>query len=169
MRSNSFNFVTRLAAISALLFPQIVNAQERAVIENGKTVSIEYVLKLDDGSMASSNAGQEPLVYKQGEGQILAALEDALNGRKEGEEVKVSLEPEQGYGPVNPDALVSVPVEVIPEGARVVGTLLTGRDAEGNEHHVRVHEVKEDGIIIDHNHPLAGQKLHFEVKIISVE
>lgn len=158
----------RLVFVSFLL-PLNAYAKENIVIENGRTVSIEYVLKLDDGSTASTNTGQAPLVYEQGDSQILRALEKALAGLKAGDTKKVLLSPEEGYGPVDSNAFVAVPRELVPEGAREVGALLLGHDSEGNERRVRVHEVHEDRIVIDHNHPLAGENLHFEVKIISVE
>ena len=60
-------------------------------------------------------------------------------------------------------------MDMIPEQARVVGARLVGRDQAGNETMVRVHEVHTDRIVLDHNHPLAGENLHFDVKVISVE
>ncbi len=139
------------------------------MIEPGRTVSIEYTLTLDDGQIASSNVGQSPLVYQHGNSQILPALEDALAGLQEGDTKTVLLEPDQGYGSIDPNAFVEVAVDVIPEGARRVGAMLVGRDPSGGEHQVRVHEVHDDRIVLDQNHPLAGEHLHFEVTVVSVE
>ncbi len=152
-----------------LVFGLNVHAADDIVIDEGRTVSIEYVLKLDDGSVAASNTGQSPLVYTQGEGKILPALETALQGMKNGEVKEISLSAEDGYGTVQPEAFVEIPLDRIPEDARQIGTTLVGRDAEGNERHVRVHEVKEDHVVIDHNHPLAGENLHFTITILSIE
>ncbi len=139
------------------------------MIEKGRTVSFEYTLKLDDGSVASSNVGKSPLIYEHGKAEILPALEQALQGLKAGDTKKLTLAAEQGYGARNPEALVNVPVNAIPENARKSGTLLVARDPAGNERQVRVHEVHQDRIVLDHNHPLAGEKLHFDIKILSVE
>jgi FKBP-type peptidyl-prolyl cis-trans isomerase 2 len=147
----------------------VVYAEEQTAVENGRTVSIEYVLTLNDGTVASTNVGQEPLNFTHGDGKLLPGLEAALHGMKSGEKKDVSLSAEEGYGAVNPDAFVKVPVDLIPEDARKAGTMLVGRDPSGNERYVRVHEVQEEQIVIDQNHPLAGETLHFKVTVISVE
>jgi FKBP-type peptidyl-prolyl cis-trans isomerase 2 len=144
-------------------------AEEGAMVEDGKTIAIEYTLKLDDGTVASTNVGQDPLSYVQGGEELLPALQDSLAGMRQGQSKEVMLAPEQGYGFVDDTALVEVPVDMIPEEARVVGARLVGRDQQGNEQFVRVREVQTDRIVLDHNHPLAGENLHFDVKVLSVE
>jgi FKBP-type peptidyl-prolyl cis-trans isomerase 2 len=139
------------------------------VIEQGRRVSIEYTLTLDDGSTADTNVGDELLVYTQGEGEILDALEEALAGLTVDDEKRVRILAEQGYGPVDPDAFDQVPFEEIPEDAREVGAMLVAEDSEGNERSVRVHEVRADGVVLDMNHPLAGQALNFAVRIVAIE
>lgn len=138
------------------------------MIPEGKQVSIEYTLTLDNGSVADSNVGKEPLVYEQGKGQILPALEQELGKLDAGVEHAVTLSAEQGYGPVNPKAFQEVKPDVVPEDAREQGKLLVARDQSGNENRVRIHEVHPDRIVLDFNHPLAGERLHFDVKIVSV-
>jgi FKBP-type peptidyl-prolyl cis-trans isomerase 2 len=139
------------------------------VIEHGRLVSIEYTLTLDDGSTADTNVGEELLVYTQGGGEILDALEEALAGLYVGDEKKVRILAEQGYGPVDPDAFDEVPLEEIPEDAREVGAMLVAEDDEGNERSVRIHEVRADAVVLDMNHPLAGQVLNFAVRIVAIE
>jgi len=139
------------------------------VIEDGRLVSIEYTLTLDDGSTADTNVGEEPLVYTQGEGEILDALEEALAGLAVDDEKQVRIAAEQGYGPVDPDAFDQVALDDIPEDAREVGATLVAEDSEGNQRSVRVHEVRADGVVLDLNHPLAGQTLHFAVRIVAIE
>ncbi len=162
-----------LAALAALSFVVIgapLQAQEDApVIQDGSTVSIEYTLKLDDGSTADTNAGREPLVYVQGEQQILPALEDKLLGMKADETREVTLTPEEGYGPVHEEALQTVPLDIIPEEARTVGARLVGQGPEGQPLHAVVKEINEDSAVVDLNHPLAGQKLHFSIKVLSIQ
>ncbi len=156
-------------ACGLLTFNSNIHAQEEIVIEKGRSVTIEYVLTLDDGSVASTNVGQDPLTYTQGESEILPALENAMTGMKSGDQKKISLPAEDGYGQISEEAFVAVELAAVPEDARQVGTILVGRDGAGNERHVRVHEVHDDKIVIDHNHPLAGQTLHFEITVIGVE
>lgn len=161
-----------LAAAAALVFTvgAPLQAQEEApVVKDGSTVSIEYTLKLDDGTTADSNVGGEPLVYIQGAQQILPALEEKLAGMKADESREVTLSAEEGYGPVHPEGFQTVPLEMIPEDARFEGARLMGQGPNGEPIHALVKEVKEDSIVVDLNHPLAGQKLHFDVKVLRVE
>jgi FKBP-type peptidyl-prolyl cis-trans isomerase 2 len=140
-----------------------------AVIQDGSKVTIEYKLKLDDGELVDTSDGAEPFVYQHGEGQILPALEEQLTGMAAGDEKQVTLSAEQGYGPVNDELYQEVPADQIPEGAREKGAQLVSRDQEGNERPLRVHEVREEVIVLDLNHPLAGQTIHFEVKVAAID
>ena len=85
------------------------------MIENGSSVSIEYVLKLDDGATVDSNVGEDPLIYQQGASQILPALEAALAGHTVGDSMAVVLTAEEGYGAIDPEAYREVALEVVPE------------------------------------------------------
>jgi FKBP-type peptidyl-prolyl cis-trans isomerase 2 len=139
------------------------------VIEDGSKVSIEYTLTLDDGSTADTNVGGEPLVYNQGQQEILPALEEALVGLAAGDTKKVMLTAEEGYGLVDPDGFQDVEPDIVPEDARTVGTMLVASDPEGNQQPIRVHEVADDKIVLDFNHPLAGEALTFDIKILEIE
>lgn len=139
------------------------------MIEVGKHVGIEYTLTLDDGTKVDTNVGQEPLVYRHGDEQILPALESALAGMKVDDATKVTLTAEEGYGVTDPEAFRKVGLDSVPDELREVGNQLAVSDQDGNTIPVTVSEVGEDGIVLDFNHPLAGEALHFEVKILSVE
>ncbi len=139
------------------------------MIENGSSVSIEYTLKLDDGTAVDTNVGKDPLTYKQGAGQVLPALEAALAGHRVGDAKAVRLTAEQGYGAIDPEAYREVDLEVVPEGSREVGSAIIARNSEGLETPIRVHEVREHSIILDFNHPLAGQALNFDIKVVKIE
>jgi FKBP-type peptidyl-prolyl cis-trans isomerase SlyD len=143
--------------------------EKALVVENGRTISIEYTLKLDDGSTADTNVGGDPLRYVQGEGQILPALENALDGLSVDDSREVTLPPSEGYGEVDPARRQNVDPEQIPEDARQVGAQLIAVDGEGQRVPVRVHEVQEGAIVLDLNHPLAGETLHFDVKVVGIE
>lgn len=161
-----------VSSCAALVLALAAGAEEEAkqkVVGPGSRVSLEYTLTLTDGSTADSNVGQEPLVYTQGESQILPALEEALVGLKAGDTRQVTLTPEQGYGPVRPDLEREVDTARIPEDGRHAGATLMSEGPQGQQFMVRVKEVKGDKTIVDLNHPLAGQTLHFDVKIVSVD
>jgi len=143
-----------------------VAREDANVIQDGSVVSIEYKLTLDDGTEVDTNLGKEPLVYTQGEGQIIPGLEKEMVGLALGDTKTVKVSAKDGYGDVNPEALREVEAEQVPEDARKEGAMLM---AEGHGAPIRVHEVREDKIVLDFNHPLAGQALNFDVKVISVE
>jgi FKBP-type peptidyl-prolyl cis-trans isomerase 2 len=131
------------------------------VVENGRTISIEYTLKLDDGSTADTNVGEDPLTFVQGDGEILEALEAALAGLEVDDEKEVRIAADQGYGPVDPDAFDRVELDAIPADARQVGAMLVAEDEDGNQQSVRVHEVGAEESVLDLNHPLAGHAQNF--------
>ncbi|OGB96413.1 MAG: hypothetical protein A2Z31_08535, partial [candidate division NC10 bacterium RBG_16_65_8] len=124
---------------------------------------------VDDGEVRDSNKGGEPLTFIHGQRQIIRGLEKALEGMRAGEEKKVTVEAADAYGKVNPAAVAEVPKERIPATALTVGTELLAQDSSGRTRTVRVKEIKEQTVVIDMNHPLAGKTLVFDVKVLSVE
>lgn len=138
-------------------------------IESGSTVQLEYTLKDEEGKVLDSNKGRDPLTYTQGQEQIIPGLEKALNGMRAGEEKKVTVKPEDAYGPVDPEAQAEVPKAMLPPDALQVGARLVARSPMGDTRVVRVKEIKETTVILDLNHPLAGKTLHFDVKVLGVE
>lgn len=139
------------------------------VVADGRRISIEYTLTTDDGKVADTNVGQEPLVYQQGKSEILPALEQALAGLEKGQSKKVKLTAEQGYGIVQPELMQTVPAEKIPEDARKPGTMLMAQSESGEQRPVRIHEVKGEEVVIDLNHPLAGKALTFDIRVLEVQ
>ena len=139
------------------------------MIQDGSRVSIEYTLTVNDGTVADSNVGGEPLVYEQGQHEILPALERALEGLNAGDSRDVTVTAEDGYGPIDTSLFETVPARVIPENGRYVGATLVAKAKAGGERQVRVHEVNGEQIVIDLNHPLAGQNLHFAIRVVAVE
>ena len=115
------------------------------------------------------SVGGEPLTYVQGEQQILPALEAQLAGMKVEETRQVSLTAEEGYGPVREEGYQEVPLTMIPEDARKEGARLVGQSQQGQPIQAQVKEVKEETVVLDLNHPLAGENLHFDVKIVEIK
>jgi FKBP-type peptidyl-prolyl cis-trans isomerase SlyD len=165
-----------LAAVLLLSAPMVTAAQTppaetpaAPAIEKGSKVHLEYTLKDDAGAVLDTNKGQAPITYTQGENQILPRLEKELAGLHPGDEKKVTVRPEDGYGPLDPSAQTEVPKETLPPSALTVGAQLMARNAAGEERRVRVKEIKEQTVILDLNHPLAGKTLLFEVKVVGVD
>jgi FKBP-type peptidyl-prolyl cis-trans isomerase 2 len=164
-----------LALVSFCLAAAVVHAEEsenkekKTVVEAGSTVGIEYTLTLEDGTQVDSNVGGEALRFEQGSGQIIPGLDKDLIGMEVGETKQVKVSPEEGYGQVNPAAFTEVPVAELPEDGRAPGTMLVAQDDQGRSQRLRVHKVEGDTATLDFNHPLAGQTLVFDVKILEVQ
>jgi FKBP-type peptidyl-prolyl cis-trans isomerase 2 len=163
----------RAAIIALSLVAVPVAAQDKpaataATIETGATVDLEYTLKDEAGAVIDSNKGKDPLRYTHGGRQLIPGLERELTGLHPGDEKKVVVKPEDGYGSVNPDARAEVPKASIPPNALVVGTRLLARSQSGETRPVMVKEIKETTVTLDLNHPLAGKTLFFDVKVLGV-
>lgn len=148
-----------------LVSPSGMAQEEDPVIGEGTTVGFEYTLSLEDGTVVESNVDGDAFTYTQGEGQILPALEAELVGLGVDDTKEVTLEPADAYGEVNPEAFQEIPIAQVPEEARVVGTVL---GAQGYDGPIRVHEVREETVVLDFNNPLAGRTLTFDIRIVSV-
>jgi FKBP-type peptidyl-prolyl cis-trans isomerase SlyD len=140
-----------------------------STIENGKHVSIEYTLRLEDQSVVESNVGQEPLEYTHGAQEIIPGLEAGLAGLSAGQTQRVTVAPDDAYGPIHEDAFHEIDKQHVPEGAWHAGAQLVARDQEGRERPLRVHEVRDNTVVIDANHPLAGKTLIFDVTVLAVD
>jgi FKBP-type peptidyl-prolyl cis-trans isomerase SlyD len=139
------------------------------IISQGKSVAITYTLTLDTGETVDSNVDGQPLCYIHGSEEIIAGLEQALEGRRAGETLQLSVEPENGYGLVTEDAHIEVPLNHLPEDAREVGAVLTAVGPQGQELQGVITNITDAMVTIDFNHPLAGEILHFDVTIVKVE
>lgn len=139
------------------------------IVKDGTVVSLQYTLSGEDGKTIESNKGKDPLKYTQGSHQIVPGLEKGLAGMKVGEEKRVKVNPEEGYGPVDPKGFQEFPKEKIPSEGLKVGAVLTARGPQGQQVPVRVHEIKEKTVVLDLNHPMAGKTLVFDVKVLDVQ
>lgn len=158
-----------LAPLYSLVLADDQKAVSPLTVSDGKNISMEYSLSLEDKKVLDTNVGADPLQFTQGSHQIIPGLESALEGMKVGESKQVTVDPEQGYGKINPQAVQEVPIDQIPPDARKVGVRLQGKDGQGRMVHPLVTEVKEQVVMLDFNHPLAGKKLFFDVKILDIQ
>ena len=137
-------------------------------IANDVVASIEYTLTDDQGNVIDSSAGGEPLAYLHGAGNIIPGLEAALEGKIVGDAFKISIAPADGYGEKNESMLQQVPREMF-QGVDVIeaGMQFHAQTDHGMQV-ITVTAVESDLITVDGNHPLAGQNLHFDVKVLEV-
>lgn len=138
------------------------------MIENGNVVSVHYVGKFTDGEVFDSSEGREPLQFQVGSGQLIPGFESAIIGKVVGDKVTANITPEEGYGLVREDLIVSVPLDKMP-GDVEVGQALEAQGDNGQSAQVFVKEVNEDTVTIDGNHPLAGKSLIFDIEVVSIQ
>nr|WP_067299125.1 peptidylprolyl isomerase [Marinobacterium profundum] len=137
-------------------------------IAENTIVQIHYTLKNAAGDVVDTSAGQEPLAYLHGGGNIVEGLESALVGKVVGDKLDVSVEPERGYGERREDLVQDVErsnfvgVEEIEVGMQFLAQTPWG------EQPVTVIAVADDSVQLDGNHPLAGETLNFSVEVVDV-
>jgi FKBP-type peptidyl-prolyl cis-trans isomerase SlyD len=138
----------------------------RLEVVDDLVVSLDYTLRLDDEEVIDTSEGQEPLEFLQGRGEIIPGLEQALYGMAVGDEKDVVVAPADGYGEQDPDAFEFVERDVFPPDMDLKsGMGLRMRDSSGQALVAYVTEVRPEEVVLDFNHPLAGETLYFSVKI----
>ena len=138
-------------------------------VKPGRVILLDYLVKVGSGQVVETSSGKGPIEYLHGAGQILPALERALEGLGEGEQAAFSIPPEDAYGERKEDNVVSLPRTLFPADVRLEpGLCLYARASGGQSYPITVRDVKADMVTVDLNHPLAGERLFFEVKICGV-
>ena len=133
------------------------------------TVKVHYTGKLSDGNVFDSSKERDPLEFKVGAGQVIPGFEQAVEGMAVEETKEVTIPSTEAYGPVREELKQEVnksnlPPELKPE----VGMQLSAKNQEGGDMVVTVAEVKDESILIDANHPLAGKDLTFEIELVEI-
>ncbi|MCF6331060.1 MAG: peptidylprolyl isomerase [Sulfurimonas sp.] len=136
-------------------------------IQDNQIVSIEYEVK-DGDKVVDSNFGGAPLVFMFGKEQIIPGLESGISSMNIGDKGDVLVSADDAYGPVNDEAFQEVPKDQFTGIDLEIGLTLYGQDEEGGTVQVDVKEVKEETVVLDFNHPLAGKSLMFSVVINNI-
>ncbi len=138
-------------------------------VQDGVVVSVEYVLKLEDGEIVEETTAGDPLVYLHGANNIIPGLEDALTGMALDERKHVVVQPEDAYGDYDPDDIEVVERSMFGADTELeVDDLVTLEDEDGEEYEAIVADVTGNEVTLDFNHPLAGETLHFDLKIVGL-
>lgn len=138
-------------------------------IASGTVVSIEYTLTNPEGKKLDSSEGRGPLLYVHGTGGIIPGLEAELEGKKAGDEFKVTIPPEKAYGVHNAQMVQVVPRTQFPPNSMImVGMQINAQGPKGRQIPVRVTKVTAEEVTVDANHPLAGVPLTFDIKVVDV-
>ena len=135
-------------------------------IKNDVIVSIAYKMYAD-GELVEETEGSDPLEYLHGHENIVPGLERALAGKKIGERLTVTLQPEDAYGEYDDDAIELIDASDLPEDVEP-GMELVLEDEDGNFYDVVVREVTDEGVVLDFNPPFAGQEITYDVEVIAM-
>jgi FKBP-type peptidyl-prolyl cis-trans isomerase SlyD len=137
-------------------------------VEKDVVVSMEYTLQVD-GEEIDSSKGQAPLQFLVGHGNIISGLEREMMGMKVGESKDVIIQPGDAYGEFDDQAFMNVPRGEFPKDMPLQeGLELSVRDDSGQSRYARVDTIEGDNVTLNFNHPLAGDELHFNVKVVGL-
>lgn len=148
------------------LRPLIFSMEE---VKNNDNISLHYTGTLNNGERFDSSEGREPLSFEVGAGQVIPGFDKAVVGMKVNEQKKFTIPAAEAYGDLNEELVYEIPKDSIPadlnpeKGQRLVSNLSDGRQIP-----VTVTEVREETIMLDANHPLAGEDLTFDITIVSI-
>ncbi len=140
-----------------------------SLVEPNHHVTVEYVLKDDDGEIldASNAEDGEPIEYVHGYGMLVPGLEAALAGLSAGAKKSIVVPADEGYGERDEELMLEIERAEFPETVQP-GDEFVAESPDGDEVVLHVVEVNEDGVLVDANHPLAGMTLHYEVEVKAV-
>ncbi|MFO0633742.1 MAG: peptidylprolyl isomerase [Nannocystaceae bacterium] len=138
------------------------------IVTANKVVTIHYTLRNDAGEVLDSSDGGDPLVYLHGAGNIVPGLESQLEGRGKGDALQATVAPQDAYGPKSPGGPKAIPKSAFSGMEVAAGMTFVVEDEDGDPMPLRVVEVRGDTVMVDMDHPLAGETLHFQVEIVDV-
>ena len=137
--------------------------------KNGDTVQVHYTGKLNNGSVFDSSNGRDPLQLSIGERKVIPGFENAVMGMSPGESKTITISAEKAYGPYRQELLLAVDRQQMPAEAPIqLGQQLQLKQTNGQVIPVTVKNISESQVILDANHPLAGQDLTFDIELVAI-
>jgi peptidylprolyl isomerase len=140
-------------------------------VTEGKVVSVHYRGTLKEGTVFDDSRKKgNPLVFRVGSGQILPAFEKAIIGKSPGEKTSISIPSDEAYGPRNDEAQQLVPKTTFPGNFDFhAGKVVEGFNKSGDKMRATIKYVEESSVMLDFNHPLAGEDISFDIEIVECE
>lgn len=139
-------------------------------VKSGDAVKVHYTGKLTNGEQFDSSMGREPLAFTVGAGQMIKGFDAAMPGMTVGEKKTITIAAIDAYGERSEEAIIPFPVENVPPDMKLeVGMTLSLNNEMGQPFPVVVSEIKDDVIILDANHFLAGKELVFDIELVEIE
>jgi FKBP-type peptidyl-prolyl cis-trans isomerase 2 len=138
-------------------------------VKSGDTVKVHYSGRLTDGTTFDSSAGREPLQFEVGSGMVIAGFDNGVMGMAVGEKKTIQIPVAEAYGPKNPDMVIEFPATEFPDDLELqVGTRLNMTNGAGQIIPVVVTEIGQETVMLDANHPLAGEDLVFDIELVEI-
>jgi FKBP-type peptidyl-prolyl cis-trans isomerase SlyD len=140
-----------------------------SVVQPNSYVTVEYVLKDDEGEILDASSGEdgEPIEYVHGYGMLVPGLEAALVGLKVGDKKEIVVSADEGYGERDEELVLEIERTEFPATVEP-GDEFVATSPDGEEVVLNVVEVNEDGVLVDANHPLAGLTLHYDIEVKAI-
>ena len=140
-----------------------------AQASTGDTVRIHYSGKLKDGTVFDSSEGRDPLQFEIGDNTIIPQLAESVVGMAVGDTATIEITAENAYGPHRPDAIQTVERTMMPDDIDLsVGNRLQAKTSNGDDLILTVIEVTDATVVLDANHPLAGEDLTFDIELVEI-
>jgi FKBP-type peptidyl-prolyl cis-trans isomerase 2 len=138
-------------------------------VKSGDKVKVHYHGKLTSGETFDSSSGRDPLEFEVGSGMVIKGFDDGVTGMVVGEKKTINIPFLEAYGPRNPEMVIEMPKDRFPEDMEIeVGMPLVMSDQQGQQFNVTITEIKEKAVMLDANHPLAGQDLIFDLELMEI-
>lgn len=140
-----------------------------AQVKAGDKIKVHYHGKLTNGETFDSSQGREPLEFEVGSGQVIKGFDDGVTGMSVGEKKTIEIPSHEAYGPRNEEMVIDMPKERFPQDMTLeLGMPLMMTDGQGQNFQVVITEIKENSVMLDANHPLAGQTLIFDLELVEI-
>ena len=138
-------------------------------VKSGDKVKVHYHGRLNNGETFDKSEGREPLEFEVGSGMVIKGFDDGVTGMSVGEKKTITIPFNEAYGPKNPEMIIDMPRNRFPQDMEVeVGMALAMNDGQGQQFEVVVTQIKEDAVVLDANHPLAGKDLIFDLELMEI-
>jgi peptidylprolyl isomerase len=138
-------------------------------VRNGDTIKVHYRGRLDDGTVFDSSEGREPLEFEVGSGMVIPGFDAGVLGMAVGQKKTVTIPVDDAYGPVQEEMFMEFPLDRFPEDMKPeVGMSLNMSNGSGQAIPVVIAEVMDEVVILDANHPLAGEDLTFDLELVDI-
>ena len=138
-------------------------------VKSGDKIKVHYHGRVTNGETFDKSEGREPLEFEVGSGMVIKGFDDGVTGMAVGDKKTINIPADEAYGPKNPDMVIDMPKDRFPQDMEIeVGMPLSMSDGQGQQFQVVVAEVQEEVVILDANHPLAGEDLIFDLELVEI-